>query len=80
MNSEMLLYTKPFYRRENNFVAFNPLAYLKESKAEFSKVIWPNRQETLRLTLVVLFISLVVGAYIAGLDAIFTIIVEKFLK
>ena len=61
-------------------MAINPIAYLKESKAEFEKVIWPNRQETLRLTLVVLFISLVVGAYIAGLDAIFTIIVEKFLK
>ena len=61
-------------------MAINPIAYLKESKAEFEKVIWPNRQETLRLTLVVLFISLVVGAYIVGLDAIFTIIVEKFLK
>lgn len=61
-------------------MAINPLAYLKESKAEFGKVIWPNRQETLRLTLVVLFISLVVGAYITGLDTIFTIIVEKFLK
>jgi len=61
-------------------VAINPIAYLKESKAEFDKVIWPNRQETLRLTLVVLFISLVVGAYIVGLDAIFTTIVEKFLK
>ena len=73
-------YYKPFYRRENNFVAINPIAYLKESKAEFDKVIWPNRQETLRLTLVVLFISLVVGAYIVGLDAIFTTIVEKFLK
>ncbi|OGD85193.1 preprotein translocase subunit SecE [Candidatus Curtissbacteria bacterium RIFCSPHIGHO2_01_FULL_41_13] len=61
-------------------MAINPIAYLKESKAEFDKVIWPNRQETLRLTLVVLFISLVVGAYIVGLDAIFTTIVEKFLK
>ena len=61
-------------------MAINPIVYLKESKAEFDKVIWPNRQETLRLTLVVLFISLVVGAYIVGLDAIFTTIVEKFLK
>lgn len=61
-------------------MALNPIGYLKESKAEFEKVIWPSRQETVRLTIVVLAISLVVGAYISGLDAIFTIIVEKFLK
>ena len=61
-------------------MAFNPLSYLKESRAEFNKVIWPTRQETLRLTVLVVIISIVIGAYIAGLDAIFATLVEKFLR
>ena len=58
----------------------NPLAYLKESKTELSKVIWPTRAETVRLTLVVIIVSIIIGAYIAGLDAIFTKITETFIK
>lgn len=61
-------------------MAFNPLTYFKESKAEFNKVIWPTKSETARLTVLVLAISVVVGAYIAGLDAILTKIVERFLR
>ncbi|MBI2327961.1 preprotein translocase subunit SecE [Candidatus Curtissbacteria bacterium] len=61
-------------------MAFNPLTYLKESKSEFDKVIWPTPNQTIRLTLVVIFVSLVVGAYIAGLDALLTTITDKFIK
>jgi len=61
-------------------MAFNPIGYIKESKAEFDKVIWPSRTETLRLTVLVLAISVIVGAYIAGLDAILTKMVERFLR
>jgi len=60
-------------------VAFNPITYVKESKQELEKVIWPNRDQTIRFTLVVIFTSLVVGAYVAGLDAVFTKIAERFL-
>ncbi|MDO8487068.1 MAG: preprotein translocase subunit SecE [Candidatus Curtissbacteria bacterium] len=60
-------------------MAFNPLTYVKESKQELEKVIWPNRDQTIRFTLVVIFTSLVVGAYVAGLDAMFTKIAERFL-
>ena len=76
----MVGYYKPFIEKWIIFMAFNPLTYLKESKAEFEKVIWPTRQETVRLTLVVLVVAIIVGAYIAGLDALFTLVVEKFLK
>ena len=61
-------------------MAFNPLTYLKESKAELEKVVWPSRMETLRLTVVVIIISIVVGAYVAGLDAIFAKIAESFFR
>lgn len=61
-------------------MAFNPITYLKESKAEFDKVNWPSKMETVRLTFLVLVVSVIVGAYIAGLDAIFTSIVDRFLR
>lgn len=60
-------------------MAFNPLSYVKESRAELGKVIWPTRRETIRLTIVVVLISILVGAYIAGLDALFAKIAEKTL-
>lgn len=60
-------------------VVINPLSYIKESKAELDKVIWPTRQETLRLTVVVLVVAVLVGAYVAGLDALFTKITESLL-
>ena len=58
----------------------NPLTYLTEAKSEFDKVVWPTRAETLRLTLLVVIVSVIVGAYIAGMDALFTALVEKFIK
>lgn len=61
-------------------MALNPLTYLRESKAELDKVIWPTRGQTVRLTVVVIAGSLVIGAYLAGLDAILTKIAERFLR
>lgn len=64
----------------NIFVALNPLTFVKESKAELEKVVWPTRVQTLKLTGVVLFVSILVGAYIAGLDAMLSSLVQKFIK
>lgn len=61
-------------------MAFNPINYVKESRAELDKVIWPSKMETVRLTLVVIIVSLIVGAYIAGLDAVFAKVAEKLFR
>lgn len=58
----------------------NPLTFLKESKLELSRVIWPTRATTFRLTLIVIIGSVIVGLFIAGLDATITKITEKFIK
>lgn len=39
---------------------------------ELGKVTWPKREETVKLTLIVLLISTIVGLYVGGLDFIFT--------
>ncbi len=61
-------------------MVFNPLEYVKESRAELEKVVWPTKTETIKLTVLVLIVSVLVGAYIAGLDTLFTLLVERFLQ
>lgn len=46
--------------------------FINEVKAELGKVTWPTRPEVIRLTAVVIGISLVVGCYLGGLDLLFT--------
>lgn len=58
----------------------SPATFLHEVKTELLKVTWPTRKETIRLTLVVIALSAVVGFYIGGLDYIFTKITEVLLK
>lgn len=52
--------------------------FLKEVRLEMKKVNWPNRQETIRYTLIVIGISVAVAIYLGGLDFIFTTILNKF--
>ncbi|MCM1045552.1 MAG: preprotein translocase subunit SecE [Candidatus Gastranaerophilales bacterium] len=42
--------------------------FFKGVKAEFKKISWPDRQSTLRQSVAVVAISVVVGAIIAILD------------
>ena len=45
-----------------------PVQFLKEVVAELKKVTWPTRAETIKLTAVVIAISVIVGLFIGGLD------------
>ena len=44
--------------------------FFKGVKAEFKKIIWPDRQSTLKQSVAVVAISVVVGVVIAILDYI----------
>jgi preprotein translocase subunit SecE len=48
-----------------------PLIFLKEVRSELKRVVWPTRQEAIRLTSVVVIVSALVGIYIGALDYIF---------
>lgn len=43
-------------------------SFFKGVKAEFKKITWPDRKETLRQSIAVVVISVVVGVIIAILD------------
>lgn len=58
----------------------SPVSFLKEVQVELSKVTWPTRDETIKLTIIVIVISLVIGSYIGGLDLIFTKITDIIIK
>jgi preprotein translocase subunit SecE len=46
--------------------------------AELRKVVWPTRQETIRLTVMVIIVILVLGIILGLLDWGFTKLVEHF--
>lgn len=51
--------------------------YLSEVRGELSKVAWPKRADVIQLTATVVFITLVVGAYVGALDIGFAKILES---
>lgn len=48
-----------------------PGHFVQEVIAELKKVTWPTRAETLKLTVVVIAISVIVGVFIGILDTTF---------
>lgn len=57
-----------------------PIKFLKEVRSELKRVTWPTKKEAIRLTSVVIAVSIVVGIYIGVLDYLFTKIMELLLK
>ncbi len=58
---------------------FNKIViFLKEVKVEMKKVNWPTRQETIRYTLIVIGSSVIIAAYLGGLDFVLTTLLNKF--
>lgn len=50
----------------------NPVKYIAEVKSELSFVVWPKLGNVIRLTVLVVLISAIVGLYLTGLDLGFT--------
>lgn len=46
--------------------------YFEEVVRELKKVDWPNREQTIQQTVLVIVVSVVVAAYLGGLDYLFT--------
>lgn len=57
-----------------------PVVFLKEVKFELEKVVWPTRNEVIRLTVTVILVSLMVGLFLGGLDFVLTKLLEVVVK
>jgi preprotein translocase subunit SecE len=54
------------------------ITFLKEVRLEMKKVNWPTKEETIKYTLIVIGISVVVAIFLGGFDILFTALLEKF--
>ncbi|MCL4199869.1 preprotein translocase subunit SecE [Patescibacteria group bacterium] len=57
-----------------------PTKFFSEVATELRKVTWPTRQETIKLTLAVIIISVTVGLFVGGLDILFVNITTMLFK
>lgn len=48
------------------------VGFLREVRGEVRHITWPNRQETVRMTMIVIGITAAVSLYLGGLDYIYT--------
>ena len=50
------------------------ISFLNEAKEELNKVAWPTREQTIRYTVLVILVTVVVGVALGGLDYILTLL------
>lgn len=50
--------------------------FLREVKVELARVVWPDRNTTIRLTVIVIIVTLAVGFFIGGVDYLLTKLLE----
>lgn len=60
--------------------AIPPVKFVQEVVAELKKVTWPSRQETIKLTLVVITVSAVIGLFVGGLDILLVNLSQMIFK
>jgi preprotein translocase subunit SecE len=53
--------------------------FLSEVKTELKKVNWPTFKETVRYTLIVIFVSVLVAIFLGGLDWIYLNLIRKII-
>lgn len=51
------------------------LRTLREVRSEMKKVVWPTREETIRLTIVVIALSAVISVVLFSADALFATLI-----
>jgi preprotein translocase subunit SecE len=54
-------------------------SFFKEVYLEMRKVNWLDRQDILKYTMIVLFVTIVVAAFLGGLDYLFAYLIKTFI-
>jgi preprotein translocase subunit SecE len=54
--------------------------WFREVRSELRKVVWPTRQEAMKLTSVVVVLSVIVGFFLGIVDAVFSAAITWFLQ
>ena len=55
------------------------LGYLQNVRAEMTHVVWPDRNQAIRHTILIILISAILALIITGLDRVFTSVVARLI-
>ena len=58
----------------------SPVEFIRQVQAETKKVVWPSRRETVMTAVMVVLMTLMLGIFFFGVDAIFSRIVRLLLS
>ncbi len=53
--------------------------FIGELRQEFKRINWPGRKETIKMSLTVVVISLLVAAFLGALDFLFVRVIEQLI-
>lgn len=56
------------------------LDFLREVRVELGKVVWPTREQTIKLTLIVILVTIIVGFFIVSIDWVLTALLKVITK
>ncbi|MBI2867058.1 MAG: preprotein translocase subunit SecE [Chloroflexi bacterium] len=54
-----------------------PFRYFRDVWGELKRVVWPTREDTWRLTIMVIVLSVIVGAILAAFDVGFAELIDR---
>ncbi len=57
-----------------------PGLFVRQVVAELRKVVWPTRQEAMRLTWVVIAVVIIISLILAGFDAVIQVAIKWLLR
>ena len=55
-----------------------PVTFIQETISELRKSVWPSREETARLTAIVIVLSLTMALFLGGLDRVLDFVFGRF--
>ena len=56
-----------------------PVGFLRETVAELRKSVWPSKEETARLTAIVLALAIAMGFFLGMLDRLFAEVFTRYI-
>lgn len=57
----------------------NPVTFMQEVVSELRKAVWPSKEETARLTAIVIALAIAIGFFLGGLDRLFNEIFTRII-
>jgi preprotein translocase subunit SecE len=56
-----------------------PVGFLRETVSELRKSVWPTKEETARLTVIVLVLAIAMGFFLGLLDRLFAEVFTRYI-